>query len=102
MKREETVSLGLCNFLRVVTERHETFKATVPKYVITELSGYIVLDFLLHHGLFHRKYLRSGVGEAASEHVEQSVLHMKALILAPAQERQTLFMQIQAHAGCVY
>lgn len=82
---------GHVTFLRVVTKKHETFKATVPKNVIAEFSGYIVLDFVLLHGLFHHKYLRSGVGEAASEHMEKSILHMKALILAPAQDRQHFY-----------
>lgn len=90
------VSLWLGNVLRVFAKG--LFKPTVPKYVIAELDGYIVLDFLLHHGLFQCEYLRSGVGEAASEHMEQSLLHVKALVLAPAQERQAFFMQIYARA----
>lgn len=74
-EREETVSMCLCNFYffcvgGLLLKQHESLGATVPEYVITELSGYVVLDFLPLNNLLHFQYLSRGVGEAASEHVE--------------------------------
>lgn len=59
---------------------------SLPEYVITELSLYVVLDFLSFNSLLHSEHLRRAVGEAARKHVEQSVLHMKTLILAPVKQ----------------
>lgn len=60
---------------------------SVPEYVITELSWYVVLHFLSFNSLLHSDHLSRAVREAARKHIEQSILHMKALILAPVQQQ---------------
>lgn len=62
-------------------------RVSVPENVITEFSWYVVLDFLPFNSLLYCMYLSGAEGEAASEHMEQSSLNMKALILAPVQEK---------------
>lgn len=64
-----------------------SMRVSVPEYVITEFSWYVVLDSLPFKSLLYCMYLSGAEGEAATEHVEQSSLYMKALILAPVREQ---------------
>lgn len=82
--------MWLYNFLGaggLLLKRHESLLYTVPEYIITELSWQVVLDLLPFNSLLHLKHPSGGVGEAVGEHMEQSFLHMKSLILAPAQQQ---------------
>lgn len=72
-EREETAGMWLCNFSVLcwwVIEQHESFGATVPEYVITELSRYVVPDFIPFNSLLYCECLNRGVGKAASEHMQ--------------------------------
>lgn len=60
-----------------------------------EFCWYVVLDLLLSNDLLHLHQLRLNVGGAASQHVQQSFVHMKAFVLAPVEQRQPQQQQRQ-------
>lgn len=69
---------------------HESLCVNVPEYVIAELGCYVVLHSVSFNCLFNLKCLSRAEREASSEHVEQTFLHMKALILAPVQQNTSI------------